>query len=86
VSGPHICKSDAVSTFCSDVVVVVVVVVVLFNPVVERPNSTIEQDNSKPQNKNRWIKNVRIERILYIQERNKQFMNVQIGNGTESRR
>ena len=49
------------------VVVVVVIVVVLINLVVERPNGTIEQDNSKPQNNNRWIQNVRIERILYIQ-------------------
>ena len=35
----------------------VLVVVVLLNLVVERPNSTTEQDNSKPQNNNRWIQN-----------------------------
>jgi len=49
----------------------------------------IEQENSKPRNNNRWIQNVCIERILYIydeKETNKQFMNVQIGNGTERRR
>jgi len=44
----------------------VAVVVVLFNLVVERPNSAIDQDNSKQQNNNRWIQNVRIERILHF--------------------
>ena len=44
---------------------VVVVVVVLFNLVVMRPNSTIEQDNSKQRNNNRWTQNVYIACILH---------------------
>ena len=38
-------------------VVVVVVAAALFNLVVVRPYSRIEQDNSKPQNNNRWTQN-----------------------------
>ena len=44
---------------------VAVVAAALFNLVVVRPYSRIEQDNSKPQNNNRWTQNVCIERILY---------------------